>query len=82
MRMDDDPYKELAAAIIKMAVLDYENVYKHLLRHPESKSAKAAAQKEKKFFYGQWFEMLADNLDGPRLVSMVEEKVRREVMPR
>ncbi|MBQ8330232.1 MAG: hypothetical protein IJX83_11595 [Lachnospiraceae bacterium] len=77
-----DGYKELAAAVIKQAVRDYEKVYKHLLRHPDSKSAKAAVAKEKKFFYGQWFEMLADHMDGPRLVRMVEEKVRREVMPK
>lgn len=82
MRMNDEPYKELAAAIIKQAVLDYENVYKYLLRHPDSQHAKAAVEQEKKFFFGQWFEELSDTLDGPKLVSMVEEKVRREVMPK
>ena len=78
----EDGYKELAAAVIKLAIRDYEAVYKRLLRHPDSQSAKDACRREKKFFYSQWFEVLADNLDGPRLVSMVEEKVRREVMPR
>ena len=75
----EDGYKELAAAVIKLAIRDYEAAYKRLLRHPDSRSAKAVADHEKKFFYSEWFEVLADNLDGPRLVSMVEEKVRREV---
>ena len=78
MKMTDDPYLELAAAVIKLAVQDYEKAYKHLLRHPDSQYAKDPVEKEKRFFYSQWFEMLADNLDGPRLVSMVEMKVRKE----
>ena len=78
----EDGYKELAAAVIRLAVRDYEVAYKRLLRHPDSQSAKDACSREKKFFYSQWFEVLADNLDGPRLVSMVEEKVRREMKPK
>ena len=79
MNMNDSPYLELAAAIIRVAVRDYEVAYRHLLKHPDSRYAKDAVQREKRFFYGGWFEMLADNLDGPRLVSMVEMKVRNEM---
>ena len=75
----DDPYRELAAAIIKLAVTDYESAYKHYLRRPDSAYAKDNVERQKKFFYSDWFELLADQLDGPRLVHMVEEKVQREV---
>ena len=78
MTMTDDPYMELAAAIVKLAVKDYEAAYKHCLRCPESRSAKAAVEKEKKFFYSGWFEMLSD-VDGPRLVKMLEEKVKEDL---
>ena len=82
MRMVDDPYKELAAAIMKTAIMDYKRAYKHYLRSPQSASAKAAAERQKKFFYSDWFEVLADQVDGPRLAAMIEEKARREVMPK
>ena len=74
----EEEYLELAAAIVKLAVKDYEAVYRHFLRSPESRTAKAACEKEKKFFYSQWFEMLSD-LDGPTLVRKVEEHVRDEM---
>ena len=79
MKMTDDPYKELAAAIIKLAVLDYQRAYRHMLRKPDSQTAKDHVERQKKFFCSDWFEVLADQLDGPRLVRMVEEKVRREM---
>lgn len=79
MKENDSPYLELAAAIIRVAVKDYEAAYKHLLKHPDSRYAKDSVEREKRFFYGGWFEMLADNLDGPRLVSMVEMKVRNDM---
>lgn len=79
MKEKDSPYLELAAAIIRVAVKDYEVAYKHLLKHPDSRYAKDSVEREKRFFYGGWFEMLADNLDGPRLVSMVEMKVRNDM---
>lgn len=79
MKEKDSPYLELAAAIIRVAVKDYETAYKHLLKHPDSRYAKDSVEREKRFFYGGWFEMLADNLDGPRLVSMVEMKVRNDM---
>ena len=60
----EDGYKELAAAVIKLAVRDYEMAYKRLLRHPDSQSAQDACRREKKFFYSQWFEVLAENLEG------------------
>ena len=78
MKAVDDPYRELAAAIIKSAVVDYRAAYNYLLKHPDSDSAKAAVEREKKFFHGQWFEMLSD-MDGPRLVSMIEMKVREDM---
>ena len=79
MKEKDSPYLELAAAIIRVAGKDYESAYKHLLKHPDSRYAKDSVEREKRFFYGGWFEMLADNLDGPRLVSMVEMKVRNDM---
>ena len=79
MSMIDDPYKELAAAIIKSAVLDYERVYRHYLRRPDSQKAAEDVEREKKFFYSQWFEMLSD-MDGPKLVSMIEMKVKADLM--
>lgn len=74
----EDGYLELAAAIVKLAVKDYEAAYRHLLHHPENKTVEAACEKQKKFFYSQWFETLSD-LDGPALVRMVEEKVRDDM---
>lgn len=78
MTMTDDPYFELAAAIIKMAIKDYEAAYRHYLKHPDSASAKDRVRQEKRFFYSQWFELLSD-LDGPRLVSLVEAQVKEKM---
>lgn len=78
MSMVGDPYLELAAAIVKTGILDYRAAYRHLLKHPDSKAARDAAEREKKFFYSSWFEMLSE-MDGPTLVAMIEQKVKAEM---
>ena len=72
-----EPWVQLAAAIVNRAVQDYRLLYRRYLRYPEDPDLKAAVQYERKFFYGEWFEMLSD-YNGPQLLRSLEKMVKAE----
>lgn len=71
---EKEAYENLANAIILSSVKDYKRALLRLKRNPDSKSAKQAAEREEKFFYGPWFEMLTD-LDPSYLIRKMKEMV-------
>lgn len=71
---EQEAYENLANAIILSSVKDYKRALMHLKRNPDSKSAKAAAEREEKFFYSSWFEVLTD-LNPSYLIRKMKEMV-------
>ena len=71
---EQEAYENLANAIILSSVKDYKRALIHLKRNPDSKSAQAVVDREEKFFYSSWFEMLT-NLDPSYLIRKMREMV-------
>lgn len=81
----DDRYKELAAAIVANAVLDYRLALTHLKQHRALRVVSDYEQKRKehadyirvdceRFFRSSYFHILSE-LDGPRLMDRIREEV-------
>ena len=71
---DKEAWENLANAIILSSVKDYKRALLHLKRNPDSRSARLAAEREEKFFYSSWFEVLTD-LDPSYLIRKMKETV-------
>ena len=69
-----EAYENLANAIIKLAADDYKSALIRLKRHPDSESAKRDVERQEKFFYSEWFEVLTD-LDPSYLIRRMKEIV-------
>ncbi len=69
-----EAYENLANAIIKLAADDYKSALIRLKRHPDSESAKLDVERQEKFFYSEWFEVLTD-LDPSYLIRRMKEMV-------
>lgn len=72
----------LRFAIVKQAILDYDNALKWLRKHPEgvgytyasSRNSRLHTKMEcEKFFRGQWYAMLCD-IDGDSMLKMIRKK--------
>lgn len=74
----DENYRELAMAIIKSACTDYLHALRFIRNHPGNETAINTAEDCERFFQSDWFCVLADNLDGPELMKMLQEKERKE----
>ena len=70
--------KELAGAIIEMAIRDYFAV----LQEADSKSSRKIRRELEDFFRSDWFDSLAylsgSELNGGRLMNMLKAKVKEE----
>jgi len=71
---EKEAFENLANAIVLSAVKDYKRALLHLKRNPDSAAAKRAVEREEKFFYGPWYEMLTD-LDPSYLIRKMKEMV-------
>ena len=69
-----EAYENLANAIIKLAADDYKSALIRLKRHPDSESAQRDVERQEKFFYSEWFEVLTD-LDPSYLIRRMKEMV-------
>ena len=70
----EENYKALANAIIMQAVKDFIAAYKRKLRFPEDNKANKDIREITRFFCSQYFQILSD-LDGPRLLKKIIEKM-------
>lgn len=71
---EQEAYENLANAIIKLAADDYKSALIRLKRHPESESAIRDVERQEKFFYSEWYEVLTD-LDASYLIRKIKEMV-------
>ena len=72
--MLEDPYENLANAIIVQAAKDYQKALRQLRRNPKYTAAAYTKQEVERFFHSQWFQMLTDT-DG----RMILENLKKEV---
>ena len=74
-RIADECFSELAAAIIRQAVKDYESVLIRLLRKPAGiKKIRLEAERVELevFFHSPWYETLTD-IDGDRIIKATRQ---------
>lgn len=69
----NNPYEELANAIIIQAVKDYRSALKHLKRCPSSKPARDEAAELERFFSSDWCKQLTA-VDGEYLISQIRKE--------
>jgi hypothetical protein len=58
--MMDDPYRNLANAIIVQAAKDYRKALRQLKRNPKYDAAKNTKNEVERFFHSEWFRFLTD----------------------
>jgi hypothetical protein len=56
----DDPYKNLANAIIIQAATDYRKALCQLKRNPKYEPAQITKRECERFFHSEWFRFLTD----------------------
>ena len=69
----NDPYENLAQAVILQAVKDYRTVRKKLKYHPKNKEAKLMIEDCERFFRSDWFGVLT-SVDGQMLLRKLQEE--------
>lgn len=69
-----DPYENLAIAIVKQAVKDYQDALQKLARNKNNTTAKRMKEEVERFFNSDWYSVLTD-LDGAFLMRKIQEEV-------
>ncbi len=75
--MSDEGFHALANAIILQAVKDFKPAYRRLKKRPDDKAAATRVKEITKFFCSEYFTLLTD-LDGPRFLKRLMEKIDEE----
>ena len=69
----NDPYENLANAIVLQAVKDYREARKKLKKRKKNEDAKLMVEDCESFFRSDWFKALT-NLDGEMLLKKLQEE--------
>ena len=69
----NDPYQNLANAIILQAAKDYRLARRKLRRKPRNEDAKFMVKDCEDFFRSDWFKMLTD-VDGEMILRKLQEE--------
>ena len=69
----NDPYENLAQAVILQTVKDYRTARKKLKYHPKNKDAKLMIEDCERFFRSDWFGVLT-SVDGQMLLRKLQEE--------
>jgi hypothetical protein len=72
----NDPYENLANAVILQAVRDYRTALKALRMNPRNKAAQTEKESVERFFRSQWYQALT-TVDGEMLIRKLNEEVMR-----
>ena len=72
----EDPYEQLANAIILQAVADYRVALKKIKAHPKNREAISEALEIEKFFRSGWYSILTD-VDGEYLIRRLQDEIRQ-----
>lgn len=71
----NDPYENLANAVILQAVRDYRTALKALRMNPRNKAAQTEKESVERFFRSQWYQALT-TVDGEMLIRKLNEEVK------
>jgi hypothetical protein len=69
----NDPYQDLANAIVLQAARDYRTALKILKRNPRNESAAFEVDEDERFFRSPWFGVLTE-VDGEYLIERMREE--------
>ena len=69
----NDPYENLAQAVILQAVKDYRTARRKTKHHPKNKEAKLMIEDCERFFRSDWFGVLT-SVDGQMLLKKLQEE--------
>jgi hypothetical protein len=69
----DLAWQKLAVAIVAQGCVDYGKICKALQEEPDNEEAKQMKENLKKFFRGDWIQMLCD-YDGEALMQKTEKR--------
>ena len=72
-----EPYQDLANAIILMAVKDYRDALKKLMKRPRYGPAQDLKNEVERFFRSDWYRELT-SVDGNFLIKNLRSEVREE----
>lgn len=72
----EDPYEQLANAIILQAVTDYRSALKKIKRNPKNKDVIDEALRIECFLRSAWFSHLT-SVDGEYLIRRLQDEVRQ-----
>lgn len=73
-----EPYQELAIAVIRQAAEDYRVIARRLKTIGSSAEKQRLAQEMeliRRFFLGDWYEMLSNSTNGPIILKMLDKEV-------
>ena len=70
--MNTDPYKNLAAAIVEKAVIDYRKALKKTRKYPNNEFALSEKAELERFFRSSWCRMLTD-IDGEVIIEKIQQ---------
>ena len=79
----NDGARMLSAAIIKQATVDYRGTLEEI---ESGKCSSLNYQKTsmiydcEKFFRSEWFDLLADELNGERIIKQIREDVKKRIL--
>jgi len=71
----NEPYEQLANAIILQAVKDYRDALKKLKKRPRYEPAKDMIDEVERFFHSDWYRELT-SVDGNFLIKKLRSEVR------
>ena len=70
--MDFDPYKNLAAAIVEKAVIDYQKALRRHRKYPNNEFTLSEIAELERFFRSSWCRMLTD-IDGEVIIEKIQQ---------
>ena len=82
--VQDDPYRNLAAAIVEQAAQDYQEAMEYLYEKPDGrKKMDCITEKleDEEFFRGDWYQTLC-GIDGEKMILQLRENARTAVQGR
>ena len=71
-----DPYEDLANAIVLLAVKDYRDALKKLMKHPRHESAKRTKAEVERFLRSDWYRELTE-VEPEILLRKLKEEVKQ-----
>ena len=72
--MDFDPYKNLAAAIVEKAVIDYKKALRRHRKYPNNEFTLSEIAELERFFRSAWYKTLTA-VDGEYLMDRIKKEV-------